>query len=46
MDPGIKEAMQRQVAREPFAKKLDLKLIDVGVGYALVVPKRWKTSSR
>ncbi|RLA90130.1 MAG: thioesterase, partial [Deltaproteobacteria bacterium] len=36
MDPKIREAMQRQVAREPFAKKLGLKLIEVGEGYALV----------
>ena len=39
MDPRIKEAMQRQVAREPFAKKLGLKLIDVDEGYALIEMK-------
>ena len=36
MDRRIKEAMQRQVAREPFAKKLGLKLIDLDEGYAAV----------
>ena len=36
MDPRIKEAMQRQVEREPFAKKHGLRLIDVDEGYALV----------
>ena len=39
MDPTIKEAMQRQVAREPFANKLGLKLIDVDEGYALIEMK-------
>jgi acyl-CoA thioesterase len=39
MDPKIREAMQRQVVREPFAKKLGLKLIEVGEGYALVEMK-------
>ena len=36
MEQKIKEAMQRQVAGEPFANKLGLKLIDVNEGYALV----------
>ena len=36
MDRRIKEAMQRQVAGEPFAKKLGLKLIDLDEGYAEV----------
>ncbi len=36
MDPKIKDALQRQVEKEPFAKQLGLKLIDVGEGYALV----------
>ena len=39
MNPTIKEAMQRQVAREPFANKLGLKLINVDEGYALVEMK-------
>ena len=36
MDQRIKEAMQRQVAREPFAKTLGLKLINLDEGYAAV----------
>ena len=36
MDPTIKEAMHRQVGREPFARQLGLKLIDADDGYALV----------
>ena len=39
MDPKIKGAMQRQVEKEPFAKKLGLKLVDVDEGYALVEMK-------
>jgi len=39
MDQRIKEAMQRQVEREPFAQKLGLTLIDVDDGYALVEMK-------
>jgi acyl-CoA thioesterase len=39
MDQKIKEAMQRQVEREPFAQKLGLKLLDVDEGYALVEMK-------
>ena len=39
MEQRIKEAMQRQVEREPFAKKLGLRLIDVDEGYALVEMK-------
>ncbi|UCE82797.1 MAG: hotdog fold thioesterase [Deltaproteobacteria bacterium] len=36
MDPQVKEALERQVEKEPFAKKLGLKLIEVGDGYAMV----------
>jgi acyl-CoA thioesterase len=36
MDPKIKAAIQRQVEKEPFAKQLGLKLIEVEEGYALV----------
>lgn len=36
MNQKIKDAMQRQVMKEPFAKQLGLKLIDVDEGYALV----------
>jgi acyl-CoA thioesterase len=36
MNPKIRDAMQRQVGKEPFAKQLGLKLIDVGEGYAVV----------
>jgi acyl-CoA thioesterase len=36
MDPKIKEVMQRQVEREPFATQLGLKLIDLAEGYAVV----------
>ena len=39
MDPKIKDAIQRQVEKEPFAKKLGVKLIDVDEGYALVEMK-------
>jgi acyl-CoA thioesterase len=42
MDPKIKDAMRRQVEKEPFAKKLGLKLIDVDEGYALVEMKSTK----
>jgi acyl-CoA thioesterase len=37
MDSMIKEAIFRQVEREPFAKKFDLKLIDLDDGYSKVV---------
>jgi acyl-CoA thioesterase len=36
MDPTIKQALRKQVEEEPFAKKLDLTLIDVDEGYAVV----------
>ncbi len=36
MNPKIRDAMQRQVGKERFAKLLGLKLIDVGEGYAVV----------
>ena len=36
MDPKVKEAIFRQVAREPFAKKFDLKLLDLDDGYSRV----------
>jgi acyl-CoA thioesterase len=36
MERKIKDAMQRQVEKEPFARQLGLKLIDVGEGYAVV----------
>jgi acyl-CoA thioesterase len=39
MDPKIRDAMQRQVQQEPFAKKFGLKLIEVDEGYALVEMK-------
>jgi len=34
MDEKIREAITRQVEKEPFAKKFDLKLIDLQEGYA------------
>ena len=36
MDEKIKEAITRQVQKEPFAKKFGLKLIDLQEGYAKV----------
>jgi acyl-CoA thioesterase len=36
MDPTIKQALRKQVEEEPFAKKLDLTLMDVDEGYAVV----------
>jgi len=36
MDPKIKEAIFRQVAAEPFAKKFGLKLVDLAEGYSKV----------
>jgi acyl-CoA thioesterase len=36
MDPKVKEALHRQVGKEPFARKLGLTLIDVDEGYAVV----------
>lgn len=39
MDPRLKDTLKKQVAEEPFARKLGLKLIDVDQGYALVEMK-------
>jgi acyl-CoA thioesterase len=36
MDSKIKEAIFRQVTQEPFAKKFDLKLVDLDEGYSKV----------
>lgn len=36
MDSKIKEAIFRQVEQEPFARKFDLKLIDLDEGYSKV----------
>lgn len=36
MDEKIRQAIIRQVAKEPFTKKFDLKLLDVQEGYAKV----------
>jgi len=36
MDPKVKEALRKQVRKEPFAKKLGLSLIEVDEGYAVV----------
>lgn len=36
MDPRVKEAIFRQVAKEPFAEKFDLKLVDLDDGYSKV----------
>jgi len=36
MDSKIKEAIFRQVEQEPFAKKFDLKLVDLDDGYSKV----------
>lgn len=36
MDSKIREAIFRQVEQEPFAKKFDLKLIDLNEGYSKV----------
>jgi len=36
MDSKIKEAIFRQVEKEPFAKKFDLKLVDLDEGYSKV----------
>jgi acyl-CoA thioesterase len=36
MDPKVKEAIFGQVAREPFAQKFDLKLVDLDEGYSRV----------
>jgi acyl-CoA thioesterase len=36
MDSKIKEAIFRQVGQEPFAKKFDLKLVDLDEGYSKV----------
>ena len=36
MDSKIREAIFRQVEQEPFAKKFDLKLIDLHEGYSKV----------
>ena len=39
MDPKVKHTLHSQVEKEPFARKLGLKLIDVDQGYALVEMK-------
>jgi acyl-CoA thioesterase len=36
MEPKVKEALSRQVEKEPFAKELGLNLIEVDDGYAVV----------
>ena len=36
MDPQVKQAIYRQVEREPFAQKFGLKLIDLDAGYSKV----------
>ena len=36
MDRKLKDAMRKQVKKEPFARQLGLKLIDADDGYALV----------
>lgn len=36
MDRDLKEAIIREVGREPFARLLGMKLIDLDLGYALV----------
>lgn len=36
MDPKVKEAIFKQVEKEPFAKKFGLKLVDLGPGYSKV----------
>ena len=36
MDEKVKEAIYRQVKREPFSQKFGLKLIDLGEGYSKV----------
>ena len=36
MDSKIKEAIFRQVEQEPFARKFDLKLVDLDEGYSKV----------
>jgi acyl-CoA thioesterase len=36
MDPQVKQAIFRQVEREPFAQKFGLKLIDLDAGYSKV----------
>ena len=36
MDPKVKKAIFRQVTREPFAQKFDLKLVDLDEGYSRV----------
>ncbi|KPK89311.1 MAG: thioesterase [Deltaproteobacteria bacterium SM23_61] len=36
MDPKVKEAIFRQVEREPFAQKFGLKLMDLDDGYSRV----------
>ncbi|MDI9569932.1 MAG: hotdog fold thioesterase [Pseudomonadota bacterium] len=36
MDPTIREAIFRQVAREPFARKFHLRLVEIDEGYARV----------
>ncbi|MBP1741800.1 MAG: hotdog fold thioesterase [Deltaproteobacteria bacterium] len=39
MDEKVKEAMYRQVEREPFAQKFGLKLMDLNDGYSKVEMK-------
>ncbi len=36
MDSRVKEAIFDQVGKEPFARKFDLKLVDLGDGYSKV----------
>ena len=36
MDPKVKEAILRQVEKEPFAKKFGLRLVDLEAGYSKV----------
>jgi len=36
MDPQVKQAIFRQVEREPFAQKFGLKLVDLDAGYSKV----------
>ena len=36
MDDGVRKALQEQVQTEPYANKLDIKLIEASEGYSLV----------
>ena len=36
MDPAVKEAIYRAVEREPFARAMNMELVELDLGYSVV----------